>query len=161
MVTIIFHMTDWEQFPGSDNPRSQMNNWCQNIKAFGVNKLVMIDKTEFKLGQYYKHDDLDLIFERYDSISDYFINYPIETNNYVFLELKTFINNFDYINYPLSTYNHPENAIYVVGPDFSSIEPLDESSGDWVYIDTPNNMALYAHAAIMITLYDRSLKINN
>ena len=153
MVTVVFHFTDWDDYPGGDLPKSTVSVWIHDVKAFGADKLIMIDKTSFRIGQYYQHSDDTILFERYDSLEECLEKYPDE--NWVFVEI-------DEKSVMLNEFEHPENPIYVVGADFSRI--LNESNIEpkhWVKIPMLHHRPLYAHVAMMTVLYDRMIRLNN
>jgi hypothetical protein len=149
MVTAVFHFTDFDDYPGGDLPQSTMSAWVHDVKAFGVDKIIMIDKTSFGIGRYYKHSDEIIIFERYETLEDCMDIYP--DSNWIFLEYEEHASD-------LTTFIHPENPIYVVGPDFLQI--ITERQPDF-YVKIPmlHFRPLYAHVAMMITLYDRMIKL--
>jgi hypothetical protein len=148
MITVVFHFTDWDQYPGVENPQSMMYKWIHNSLAFDVYKLIMIDCSTYKIGQYYNHVTSDILFERYNSLEDAMNAYP--DGNWVFIEL-------DEKAFDMKDFQHPENPFYVVGPNYgdvtSSIEPKY-----WLRIPTVKNYPLFDETALMITLYDRTIK---
>lgn len=149
MVTTVFHFTDFDSYPGGDLPQSTMSAWVHNVKAFGVDKIIMIDKTSFGIGQYYKHTDETIIFERYETLEECMEIY--KDSNWIFLEYKE-------DSEDLLEFKHPDNPIYVVGPDFLSI--ITENEPDyWLKIPMLHHRPLYAHTAMMVVLYDRMIKL--
>ena len=148
MVSVLFHLTDWQQYPGVDNPQSIMHQWIHNCKSLGVDRLIMIDSTTYHIGQYYNHVSSDILFKRYTTL-DECINDNIG-ENFIFLEIND-------KSTCLTKFIHPESAICVVGPNHNSVVSSSEPYA-WLLIPSNINYALYDHAAINITLYDRLLK---
>jgi hypothetical protein len=149
MVTVIFHLTDWEQHPGLDNPRSQMFQWLQNLKAFGVNKLVMIDETTFKVGTYYQHSDEEIEFELATDLNEYL--------NKLNTDQEIIVLSGENGSVTLKDFVHPKDAIYIVGPDFQAIE-IKTTPDFKLTIQTKTSKLLYAHVALMIVINDRYIK---
>lgn len=151
MVTVVFHFTDWEGYPGGDTPKNTMPVWVQDVTAFGVDRIIMIDKTTFKIGQYYVHAPDNIKFERYDSLEECMEKYP--DGNWVFIETNNNGKN-------LMNFEHPkENCFYVVGSDLYSIKNIKYEPTHWVEIPMVNYSPLYAHPAMMVVLYDRMIKL--
>jgi len=156
MITVVFHLTDWEQFPGMDNPRSQMYVWLLNAKGLGADKLVMIDKTKMSIGNYYKHEDAEVLFEKFDRVEDFLDTLPDETEK-VILEVPRGESTCQEVK----TLGPPsEDVVYVVGPDDGSVNLFNLDGKyknlSWVYINIPRpQVALYSHLAAMLALYSR------
>lgn len=149
MVGVLFHLTDWEQYPGTDNPQNTIKQWFQHAMAFGVDTVIMVDETTYKIGQYYKHNRSDIDFKRYESLDECIEDN--ETINFVFLELKDIASS-------LKDFQHPtDNVIYVTGPNHNSITSSYEPY-EWIQIETKSDHALYDQMASVITLYDRLRK---
>jgi hypothetical protein len=149
MVTVVFHFTDFDDYPGGDLPQSTMSAWVHDVKAFGADKIIMIDKTSYKIGNYYKHNDDTIAYERYESIEECMLHYSDST--WIFVEL-------DDKSVDLKEFVHPSNAIYAVGADFSRI--LSQTEPDiWLRIPMLHHRPLYAHVAMMTVLYDRMIKL--
>lgn len=149
MVTVVFHFTDFDDYPGGDLPQSTMSTWVHDVKAFGADKIIMIDKTSYQIGNYYKHNDDSIIFQRYESLETCMDSNP--DNTWVFVEM-------DEKSVDLKQFTHPENPVYVVGADFSRI--LSEKEPDiWLKIPMLHHRPLYAHVAMMTVLYDRMIKL--
>lgn len=149
MVTVVFHFTDFDDYPGGDLPQSTMSAWVHDVKAFGADRIIMIDKTSYNIGLYYKHNDDSIIFERYESLEECMLMNSDST--WVFVEM-------DEKSVNLKEFVHPENPIYVVGADFSRI--LSQTEPDmWLKIPMLHHRPLYAHVAIMIVLYDKMIKL--
>ena len=151
MITVVFHFTDFDDYPGGDLPKSTASAWVHDVRAFGADKIIMIDKTSFKIGQYYQHNDESIIFERYDSLEECMDAYKNE--NWVFIEL-------DEKSIDLLEFEHPENCFYVVGADFSRII-CEYQPKYWVKIPMIHNRPLYAHVAMMTVLYDRMINLTS
>jgi hypothetical protein len=148
MVTVVFHFTDFDDYPGGDLPQSTMSAWVHDVKAFGADKIIMIDKTSYGIGQYYKHNDESIIFERFESLETCMEHYSDLT--WIFIEL-------DDRSIDLIGFEHPENPVYVVGADFSRIHSTIEPD-IWLKIPMLHHRPLYAHVAMMTVLYDRMVK---
>lgn len=149
MVTVVFHLTDWVAYPGTDNPQSLMHTWLHNCAGLGVDKLVMIDTTTYKLGKYYKHTITDIDFELVDDLALYLQD---KTEDVIFFEL---VNN----STCLSNFTHPTNAIYVVGPNHSSLSIYPNiTPNHWVKVPSNVNYPLYDQSVVTIAMYDRIVK---
>lgn len=61
---------------------------------------------------------------------------------------------------PLPDYDHPEDAIYVVGSNHVTIEAEDLGNlqYDKVYIPTDSQHDMYSFVAVAVALYDRKVK---
>lgn len=150
MITVVFHFTDWDNYPGTDNPQSLMHKWRHNSCALHVDKLVMIDSSTYKIGKYYNHTSSDISFERFETLDDFLNQY---TGTVVCLEIKDGAST-------LCDFVHPEGDVaYISGPNHSSISS-DIVVDHWVKIPSNLNYPLYDDSAIMVTLYDRLVKIN-
>lgn len=148
MTTVVFHFTDWDDYPGGNLPKSIMSVWVHNVRAFGADRIIMIDKTRFKIGLYYEHSDDSILFERFETLEECMDAYP--NDSWVFIEL-----NEDSVN--VNTFTHPENCFYVVGADFSSLLCTKQPT-HWVRIPMIQHRPLYSHVAMMTVLYDRFIK---
>jgi hypothetical protein len=142
---------------GIENPRTYLNQWIQNIKAFGVDRLIIIDNTEFKLSNYYTHRDSTFLFEKYNTLEECLEIHSGEM--WVVLEaLQTFIvHNIE----PTSIQNltHPiDNVMYLFGPDFGSISYESILNKKMAYITMNDNHPLYAISACSVVLHDRLVK---
>jgi hypothetical protein len=84
MTTVVFHFTDFDDYPGGNLPQSTMSAWVHDVKAFGADKIIMIDKTSFGIGRYYKHNDDSIILERYESLEECMDLYT--DSKWIFLE---------------------------------------------------------------------------
>lgn len=158
MVTVVFHFNDFDPTYGLESPHNHIKEWIQNSIAFGVDELIMIDKTQFKVGQYYHHPIFNIKFKRYDSLNVY-----IQENlnrNIVLFESEYGLQNTGIIPIKLHEHEHQEDVIYVFGPDFGVIEILEEYNSlvDWVEIEMVNSNPLYAKGAACIALHDRIIK---
>jgi tRNA(Leu) C34 or U34 (ribose-2'-O)-methylase TrmL len=149
MVTVVFHFTDFDDYPGGDLPQSTMSAWVHDVKAFGADKIIMIDKTSYRIGKYYNHNDDSILFERYETLEECMDMYP--NDMWVFIEM-------DDRSVNLTEFNHPDNVTYVVGADFSRIL-CEREPNMWLKIPMLHHRPLYAHVAMMIVLYDRMLKL--
>jgi len=156
-IKIAFYFEDLMKNVSSGIPEATIFRWRQNAKALGVTHLLMIDITTYQIGQYHNNPDGEVIFERYQNLSQIEKKYPnfkmviLETPNT--LEAKK-------IKYQhLPEFKHPKKAIYVVGPDS---EPVDLTQGKrdnkFVVIPSDYRNAIWAETAISIALYDRFVK---
>lgn len=157
MVTVVFHLTDFDPLYGLESPRNHINEFVQLCQAFGVDKIIMIDKTEFKIGQHYSHKSSNILYDYSTSLEDLYDSCSGEMI-WVFMEAKDSIIIDDITPKALKEFIHPENAIYVVGPDFTTINPQPFYNNEWVYIEMLKFNPLYGKYAISIMLYDRLIK---
>lgn len=60
---------------------------------------------------------------------------------------------------PLHSYTHPEEAVYIVGDDYGTMDPTAFPDADLVTIENPGAVSqLWSHNCIAIALYDRNVK---
>lgn len=160
MITVLFHLTDFDPIYGIENPRTYLNQWIQTIKAFGVEKLILIDNTEFKLSNYYTHRDSTFLFEKYNSLDEAINLY--QSNSWIVLESYDILNINELNSTNLINFIHPiSNVIYLFGPDFGSVSYNNINNKYPVYIQMVNQNPLYAISAVSIVLHDRISKLNN
>jgi len=158
MVTILFHLTDFDPLYGLESPKNYINEWMQIAKAFGVDKIIMIDRTQFKLGKYYNHRSSDIGYEYYETLEN---SYDVHKDkNWVFFEDKETMESHNVQISSLTNFKHPENPIYVIGPNFGTYNKEPYYNDFWVYIEMVSPNPLYGTQAIPIVLYDRMMKEN-
>jgi hypothetical protein len=60
---------------------------------------------------------------------------------------------------PLSEFRHPENAVYIFGPDNQNVDP-DDLPPDYqsVHVETASHHDMYSWVAAAIVLHDRMVK---
>jgi len=138
--------------------KKYLSFWRISAKAFGVDKLIMIDLD----GRNPVCGDTEIEFEIYSTLEEALDAYP--NANIVFLENETAVP--DGISYEnLNDFEHPsEDVIYIFGSDFSglALQSLDNEyieKGTVVNVEMPVN-ASYPWATVMmgIVLYDRWLQ---
>lgn len=158
MIGVAFHFEDWVKHVGTPEPKTSMKRWIGNAKILGADTIFLIDKTTYKIAQYYKHIDTDMDYFRYDDFIEVEEDYP--DINKVYFEDRYFLDKYNLEGISLIEYEHPsENVIYVVGPNFDSLKVIESRrNSDWVYIPCKARYALYAESVINIALYDRMLK---
>lgn len=154
MTSVVFHFEDWTQHVGASEPKSTLHRWFQSCKALGVNRVVMIDCTQFQIGQYYSHRDSEIDFVRFSSLEDFETGYQ---GQMVYVD-KIYDSSRNLVSTELVDYSHPQGDVaYVFGRDSAHIERTPErNQHDWVHFDTPNDYAVYAEAAMNIVMWHRS-----
>lgn len=159
MVNIVFCFTDFDPNHGLESPKNYIKEWLQNSKVLGANKIIMIDRTEFKIGKHYKHNDSNILFEYYESLEDLYNTNNNSDSKWVFFEGEKYLTQGNVTSMSsLKNYTHPQDVYYVFGPDFSAIDIYSYNNADWVYIETETDNPLYAMSAASIVLYDRLVK---
>lgn len=156
-VAVAFYFEDLMKNVSSGIPEATIFRWRQNAKAFGVKHLMMIDVTTYKIGQYHQNPDGEVIFERFNDLSEIEKNYPdhelvlLETPNT--LEAKNI--KYEY----LDKFIHPEKAIYVVGGDSGNSDMISgRENKKWVVIPSTFDQPIWSDTAVTIALYDRYIK---
>lgn len=158
MIAVTFHFEEWLNKAGNLEPSTSMRRWVGDSKILGADTLILIDKTTFKVLQYYTHNDPDITYLSYDDFTEVEEAFP--EASIVYLEDKYFLdeNNIEGTN--LLDFKHPSgDVIYVVGPNYGSLEVLEARKDKiWVYIPTNPRYALFADITMFIVLYDRLSK---
>ncbi len=160
MIAVAYHFEDWMQHVGTPEPLTSMRRWTGDSKILGADTLFLIDKTTFKIAQYYNHTSAGVHYFSFDDFIEVEEKYPDST--IVYFEDKYFLeqNNIKGIN--IFDFEHPDdNVIYVVGPNFGSIEVLENRRDKtWVFIPGPSRYTLFADTVLTIALYDRMSKVD-
>lgn len=168
MIVVVGHWEDNVVNPFSGRI-ADVGRWINQLIAFGVNTLVLVDDTRAKVPEKQLRDiakqspeplarDFDII--RTSSLEDALAKYPELTRVYV--ESRVLIPDRVSKIESLINFVHPKDAIYVFGGDFvvPHLERVpDVSDGKVISIDYPNSqVSLYAQEALAIVLYDRTMK---
>ena len=61
-------------------------------------------------------------------------------------------------NIPLSEFSHPEDAIYIFGPDERNLN-IDTDGDSLVYVDTDGSYEMYSWVAYAVAMWDRRSKV--
>lgn len=161
-LQVAFYFEDWVQHIGASEPKTTLHKWCHNMKALGVDKIWMIDSTTFNIGQYYVHKDSEIEFELVQNLEEIESKISGDVHR-VYLEIVSATDD-RAASTNMLEFVHPQNALYVVGRDTSSIEYLLERSGDncsWVHIPMVNERySFYADTAVCVALFHRMCKID-
>lgn len=162
MLHAVFYFEDWTQHVGASEPKATILRWLHNMKTLGVDKLWMIDKTTFQIGQYYSHHDANIQFERVTCLSEICEKLSGEDIEWVFLELVRSMPDKEN-SVSLVGFAPPENAIYIVGGDACGIEIPEGENPDnvchWVHVPMAIDLSFYAETTMAIALWNRV--INN
>jgi len=155
MVGIAFYFCNWVDTAGESEPKVQLARWSQNAKALYATDLIMIDTTQYRTGQYYRQG-VGIKVHYFTSLeeAEKFFSEP----TWVYLECEKILKNNGIKPINLIELKHPENTIYCVGPNYSSIPMKGRADKMWVYI--PTSTSMYAEQASMIPLWDRVVKSN-
>lgn len=160
---ICFHYEDWTQHVGGKEPDTTMARYRSNFKAAAVERIGMVDETQFQIGVYYNHADPDINFSRASSLEDFEAAYPDGADYaWVYLEGKALLDSAGIVATSIENFVHPAPniaTIYVVGPDSSNIDLAGRENKTWVYIPV-YGYSLYAETAGLIAFYDRFIKAN-
>lgn len=146
MIGALIHLTH------IDNPRLYLDKVRIELFAMGIDTLIIIDKTKYKMASYFHTTELNYhIFNTLDEAEEIFND--IE---FIYLEPKRVLNNI--ISTPLYEFKHPENVIYVSGPDPSTIPLKGRENKKWVEIEMKQHGVLYGLTTLILVAYDRKIK---
>jgi len=154
MIAVIFYLED--STLRHDSVEQTMSRRIFDSRNLGATHVFMIDRTQYKIGQYYDHVDGLINFQRFESLSEIQSMYSEE--KFVYLENEQSFIGVEATYYSIETYTHPESCIYVSGPDTGAESILANSSNtiaDYVNIEAEN---LWSETAINIVLWDRKRK---
>ncbi|MHA2064125.1 MAG: hypothetical protein ACXABY_07065 [Candidatus Thorarchaeota archaeon] len=154
MIAIVFYLEDSTLV--HDSVEQVMSRRTFDSRMLGATHLFMIDKTQYRVGQYYDHADGEIEFGLFESLGDVMALYSSE--KFVYLENESSFA-FEGVEYSgLKEYVHPDSCIYVTGPD-TGVENIlvnsDVLDPDYVSIDVQN---VWSETAVNIVLYDRKTK---
>ncbi len=138
--------------------KDRIRLWNFTMKAFGVSKLIMVDVD----GHVPECRDAEITFELQASLAAVLDAHRDMT--VVFLSQPTLTPS-EVSQSRLKDFVHPTgDVLYVVGSDYGQLNFKTLAEGGYldgnhvVAIKTPTSVPLWAHAALAITLYDRSVK---
>ena len=144
----------WDR--GWSHPDYELTQWTDFATAFNLDFIVFIPDLKYgarsEKPYLYQYDTLD------DALADVKNKYPDIT--FVFLEPKSIA---DANNVPcesLTSFDHPESALYILGNSgHSNIGYVDTSRGDKVvYVPTIVDHQIWSVQAMAIAIYDRAKK---
>ena len=118
------------------------------IREFGGDELLVIDYTNFEC--FDPERGADVPISRFYSLAEAVAARP--DPRWVFLE-KDVPNGAVAISLP--DYQHPKDAIYVVGADARGIVGATAEMGDWVKVPVASKYPLWAAQAATIVMWDR------
>ena len=145
-------MTSWD---GEPSPLNQMHRWVHGMYALGATDLVMIDKTTFRVGQYYT-PPAEINFHRYETLED--AETAFGNASWVYLENESVLTSAGCAYAPLEAFQHPnEPVIYTVGPDLGVLSVTERKNCSWVSIPTKPK-TLFAEQTALLALYSRWLQ---
>jgi hypothetical protein len=172
MIAIIGHWEDNEANPFSGRI-ADVGRWINQLIAFGVNTLVMVDDTMAKVPESRLQELVvsspeplakEFNLKRASTLEDAVKLFPTYTKVYV--ERAVLLP--EGVKYtPIFDFVHPKDTVYVFGRDYipvegerSSLDVAERVAGQVVTIDYPNSdkVSLYAQEALSIVLYDRLMK---
>ena len=148
MTTLVFHFEDYNLNLYSGRSPGDIDLWRTTAKNLGCTTLVMVDLSTGEIGLNYTHSDEDIEFVRVSSLDDALALRPDATQ--IFLEERRVVP--DAIK--LSEFSHPNDAIYIVGPDSFGLQPSEERT--FVCIDTHAG-SMWSIAAAAVALGHRML----
>lgn len=151
MLAVVYHVQEVPPAFGSIIDRLIYD--CRNM---GCDKLLVVDKTEHHTCDYYGNGDGLIDYETYSTLKEIEAAYPDST--FVYLEDGATIDEAGYAATELPDFNHPADAVYVVGPDFGQTAVLipDREEKEWVTV--PGINSIYAESVLAIVLHDRIQK---
>lgn len=125
--------------------------WLSICRSFGVDKQLVINRSGKPC--FVPAEDPDHPAELFDTLDAVRDAYP--EHKFVMVE-----------RIPESThlpdYEHPDNAIYVFGPDSGGIESIGRDGDDWLYIPTKQTKwGMWSDMCGAIVMQDRWLRGNN
>jgi len=155
MIAVVFFFEDVTANIASGIPEATVERWVYSAKFLGADKLIMIDKTTFRIGQYYRHADSEIEFERFERLEEAEAVHPDAA--WVFLENKKALDAAGVSCTRMDKFAHPVgDTIYVVGADSGSHDIVTgREEGIWINIPAPD---MWSEAAMAICLYDRRIK---
>ena len=160
MIGIVFFLEMSHEGLNVASTDSVMDRREFDCRMLGATHLFMIDRTQYKSGQYYQHSSSEIEFERFDSIKELYQKYKEE--RFVFVEnLPSLVKAEVEQYYDIAEYVHRKVCIYVFGPDsglVNILEATEELNKEYVTIGGVEN--IYSHSAAVLTLYDRLTKTN-
>lgn len=130
MTTVVFH---WQNHTSLNTPhaiKKLLNRWSFTCKAFGVYNLIAITSEHIQL------KDTEINFKTHPTLKEALDN----KDDIIYIELD---------GESLEDFKHPENATYVFGSDFGTLQ-ADKK----VTINTNN--ALHAEVACGVILHHRT-----
>ena len=126
----------WEQ--GWTIPLVEYNEWEMVAQEFGVDAIHMTPKTGVNGGLLIEYESIDALLSARPGLEIVFVDEEGETD--------------------LTDFEHPENALYVMGRVGCSAFRLRGKGHLSVSIPTPKRGHLWPHQALAIVLYDRERK---
>jgi len=154
MIGVSFYLQDIAGLTFPAYPEGCLDRIVYNARMMGASHVFMIDTTNYKYGQFYKHGDAEIAFARYESVSD--LRRVVATGaTLVYLENPATIATLGRAGTELKDYTHPDSAIYLVGADFGGFGTEAPVGGDLVYLPVSD---MWAEGVLNIVLYDRLMK---
>ena len=135
-----------------ENPNYYLTNLRIAFTALGVTDFIIIDGTQYKMASYFLTSEMNVhVFDTLEECEEHFPDI-----DFVYLEPKYIA---EEVSVSLHDFVHPDNAIYVVGPNTATIPFEGREDGNWVNIPMQlETDGFYAETAILFPLYDRSVK---
>ena len=125
----------------------EAERWIFNARNLGATHVLIIDQTQHRIGKYLSFSDGEIQVEIFDSLVEAQAAFQVDVE-WVYFENEATVS-----GVPLSGFNHPDSAIYVVGGNYcgiAGIVGLDEI--ECVNLPVEN---LFAEAAGVVILWDR------
>lgn len=148
MIAVVYYLTD------PFTVEWVMERLVFNVRNLGATHILAIDRTQYKTLDYFQNGDGQIQLEKFESMAGILAAYPGVP--VVYLENEASLNKMGVSYSTLENFQHPEDAIYVVGPDFGG----DITWGTETFVTIPCVENLWAEAALMIVLADRKAKGN-
>ena len=153
MIGVVFYLEDIDNRLNME----MIDQIAFNARMLGATHLFMIDKTRFKTGQYYQHSDANIEYHYYQDFNIFMSDFGM--NTFIFLENDASFASLGLEYQNIDVFTHPSDCIYIFGPDSRVESILDyKRLQNEMYVNIHNVENMYAHAAIIITLYDRKIK---
>jgi hypothetical protein len=136
MVTIIgVWEPDW-----MDSERTERRLWKQTIQAYEVDKWIMAPATDKVFTSPIQYESIDQAIESIEGKKTFFVS----PRTYKGVDIKG--------------YQHPENAIYVIGSAVEDLVRFVKDGDDIVSVYTDTQAALFGCCFLPIILHDRYMK---
>lgn len=156
MKSVLFFLEDADTDPnGLVSPELKIRRLAITCRSLGINELVLVDLTTYRVGQYYRHCSESFSFRYYTDFTKAVRDF--EGREIIVLDLPGNIKKRGFEPENLMGTECGGDALYVVGPDGINIFDLTDfpaQSLRWVYIPCRQPGLLYAEHALVIALYE-------
>ena len=136
------------------DPDTYLNKIRLESTALGATDFIIIDNTNYNMGSCFTTHEMNVhVFDILDEVEDHFSDV-----DFVYLEPQRVLG--ELVSIALPDFVHPENCIYVTGPDQSTIYRMGRENKTWIHIPIAiDHGVFYAETTQVLALYDRSVKL--